>query len=157
MRSTFTLRAAVPLAVVVLFALLALIRAFSFDAVPPFLARGLQPASFPQLVALLILMLAAIAFVQDLKKPPAAPEALPRVYYASLLVMVMFAALLALNLFLLALIAVTVGTALLWGERRVLMLILLALSPLAAIVLFDMVFEVRFPRSPLMNLYYQWS
>lgn len=157
MRSTFTLRAALPLAIVVLFALLALIRAFSFDAVPPILARGMQPATFPQLVALLIVLLAVIAFVQDLRRPPAAPEALPRVYYLSLLMMVIFAALLALNLFLVALIAVTVGTALLWGERRVLMLVVLALSPLAAIALFDMVFEVRFPRSPLMNLYYQWS
>ena len=157
MRSTFTLRTAIPLAIVILCALLALIHAFSFDAVPPILARGLQPATFPQLVAVLIVILAGLALVHDLRKPPAPQEKLPRVYYLSVLLMVAFSALLALNLFLIALIAVTVGTALLWGERRPLVLIMMALAPLLAVVLFDMVFEVRFPRSPLMNLYYQWS
>ncbi|REC93837.1 tripartite tricarboxylate transporter TctB family protein [Kushneria indalinina] len=157
MRSTFTLRAAIPLAVVTLVALLAVLRAFSFDEVPAILARGMQPATFPQLVAGLVVVLAGVAFLQDLRRPPAPQTALPRIYYLTVLLMALFAALLVLNLFLVALVVVTPGAALMWGERRPLMLIIMALAPLAAIVLFDMVFEVRFPRSPLMNLYYQWS
>ena len=157
MRSTFTLRAAVPLGIVALVALMAVVRAFSFDEVPAILARGMQPATFPQLVAGLIVVLAGIAFLQDLRSPPSPQTPLPRIYYLTVMLMTLFAALLVLNLFLIALIVVTLGASLMWGERRVPVLIMMALAPLAAIMLFDMVFEVRFPRSPLMNLYYQWS
>lgn len=122
---------------------------------PAILARGLQPATFPRLVTGLILILAVIAFIHDLRnrRHRGSPAKSTVFHHAAL---VIFSALLASNLFLIALITVTVGTALLWGERRVLVLTALALAPVIAIVLFDIGLEVRFPRSPLLNLYYEW-
>lgn len=145
-----------PLLAVGLLAILAFVQTYTFKSVPAILARGLQPATFPRLVTALILILAVIAFINDLRKPPAPGTPLPKVLFATTLLLVIFSALVTLNLFLMALVAATVGTALLWGERRVLVLLALALSPLMAIVLFDIGLEVRFPRSPLLNLYYEW-
>ncbi|SPJ32519.1 tripartite tricarboxylate transporter TctB family protein [Kushneria phyllosphaerae] len=145
-----------PLLAAGLLAILAFVQTYTFKSVPAILARGLQPATFPRLVTGLILILAVIAFIHDLRRPPAPGEALPKVLFSTTLLLVIFSALLASNLFLIALITVTVGTALLWGERRVLVLTALALSPVIAIVLFDIGLEVRFPRSPLLNLYYEW-
>ncbi|RKR03497.1 tripartite tricarboxylate transporter TctB family protein [Kushneria sinocarnis] len=157
MRNAHTFRLAVPLLIAALLAVLAFMQSFGFDTVPAILAKGLQPATFPRLITGLVLVLAVMAFIHDLRHPPESPTGLPNVFYLSVLLLAIFGALVAAGLFLLALMAATLGASLLWGERRPLVLISLALAPLMAIVLFDIVLEVRFPRSPLLNLYYRWS
>ena len=72
----------------------------------------------------------------------------------TLLLMVGFVALCQVDLFLaLAVFASTL--AIYWGERRIQLLALVAVVvPVFVFILFDQVFEIRFPRGVLTNLWY---
>jgi len=123
----------------------------TFDRVPPILKRGIQPADFPQLVILLIAGLAVWLLWKD-REP--APSPLPPVVFATLGMLVVFPLLALVDLFL-ALGALGVVLSALWGERRLWALFLIAVvMPVAVFFLFDTVFEIRFPRGVLTNLWY---
>ena len=123
----------------------------TFDRVPPILKRGIQPADFPQLVIGLIAVMALYLMVRD--RTPA-PSALPSVVYVSLGLRLGFPLLATLDLFLaLAVFGLLLSS--LWGERRWWALALVGVVvPLAVFLLFDIVFEIRFPRGLLTNLWY---
>jgi hypothetical protein len=88
-------------------------------------------------------------------KRPEEHETLPRVFFATLLALAAFGALIAFGDFLLALMIGTAGLAALWGERRPLVLAGLGIvAPALVVLLFDAAFQVRFPRGPLLDLYY---
>ncbi len=123
----------------------------TFDRVPPILKRGIQPADFPQLVIGVIAMLALYLMVRD--RTPA-PSTLPSAVHLSLGLLLAFPVLATLDLFLaLAVFGLLLSS--LWGERRWWALTLVCLVvPLAVFLLFDIVFEIRFPRGLLTNLWY---
>lgn len=140
----------VPL-VIIAFCALAYYLTTTFDRVPPILKRGMQPADFPQLVILLIAVLAAWLAVSD-REP--APAPLPPVVFLTAGLLVVFPLLALIDLFL-ALGALGLALSVLWGERRLWALAIVAVAvPAAVFFLFDGVFEIRFPRGILTNLWY---
>lgn len=123
----------------------------TFDRVPPILKRGIQPADFPQLV---ILLMAGLAIWIAATERASAPSPLPRPALLSLALLPGFVLLANLDLFL-ALGVFGLCLARLWGERRRWALATVCVAvPLCVFLLFDLVFEVRFPRGLLTDLWY---
>ncbi|WP_176715473.1 tripartite tricarboxylate transporter TctB family protein [Thioclava sp. SK-1] len=153
-------RALIPLLIACSLALFAIGWSFTFKDVPPFLIRGFQPAAFPRLISGLILLLSVLAFIElkhhEFRLEDAQLEPLAPAFWRSLLMLAGFAALLGLGDLLFALMVATAGVSFIWGERRVLVLIGLGVvAPVLVFVLFDQLFEVRFPRGFLLDLYYR--
>ena len=123
----------------------------TFKTMPPILKRGIQPSDFPQLLlGLLILLTVAMVW----KDPIRTKERMQGRTWGSISLFAVFAALTAIDLFL-ALGIFAAALAAFWGERRKLMLALVGLIiPAIIFFLFDQVFEIRFPRGLLTNLWY---
>lgn len=123
----------------------------TFEQMPPILKRGIQPSDFPQLVAGLIILLSALMAWRD---PIGVTDRIERTTWATLGFMALFVAVAAIDLFL-GLGVFAAGLSALWGERRVRNLALVGVAvPFAVFLLFDFVFEIRFPRGLLTNLWY---
>ncbi|MGJ8605785.1 MAG: tripartite tricarboxylate transporter TctB family protein [Marivita sp.] len=123
----------------------------TFDRVPPILKRGMQPADFPQLMIILLAIMALWLLIRD---HAPAPEVLPAPVYISMALLVGFPVLALLDLFL-ALGVFGLLLTLFWGERRTWALVLVGVVvPTCVFLLFDQVFEIRFPRGLLTNLWY---
>jgi putative tricarboxylic transport membrane protein len=143
-------RVAVPFGIIV-FCVWAYWLSTQFDRVPPILKRGMQPEDFPQLVIGLIVILSVFLIFRDRSK---APERLNKQVQMTMGLLVGFLLIAEVDLFLaLAIFAAALTS--LWGERRIWALLLVGIvTPLAVFFLFDGVFEVRFPRGLLTNLWY---
>lgn len=145
-----------------------------FDRVPPILLRGMQPSDFPQLVLILIIFMAGLVMLRpgpaQLDDPETVrndasadgdaqtinPDSAPVSghVWASMGLLLVFVAIAQIDLFL-GLGVFAGGLSLLWGERRWWALgIVMLLAPLCVFFLFDQVFEVRFPRGLLTELWY---
>lgn len=148
----------------IIFCVLTYWQTTQFDRVPPILLRGMQPADFPQMVLLLIVCLSAVLLFQAWRSGPPTPKAddasddlsramSPNVW-KTMGLFIIFAALAPIDLFLgLGVFALCLTA--LWGERRIWALMLVGLiAPLLIFFLFDQVFEIRFPRGLLTNLWY---
>lgn len=123
----------------------------TFERMPPILKRGIQPSDFPQLVAGLII---ALTLLSIWREPVRLTARVGARTWGTLLLLALFAALMALDLFL-ALGLFAVGLSALWGERRLPVFGLVGLAvPFAIFLLFDLVFDIRFPRGVLTNLWY---
>ncbi|MCE2523530.1 MAG: tripartite tricarboxylate transporter TctB family protein [Rhodobacteraceae bacterium] len=123
----------------------------TFKKMPPILKRGMQPSDFPQLLLglLIILTLAMVMFDPIRVRAP-----IQRKTVGTLAVFCLFAALTAVD-FILALAVFATALAAFWGERRVRILALVGLIvPILIFLLFDQVFEIRFPRGVLTNIWY---
>ena len=135
-----------------------------FDRVPPILLRGMQPADFPQMVLLLIVSLCVGLLYQALRNVQQEPttdagaddftRAMSFNVWKTMGLFLVFAAIAPVDLFLgLGVFALCLTA--LWGERRFRALVLVSLiSPLFIFLLFDQVFEIRFPRGILTNIWY---
>ena len=55
--------------IIILISTILLISTFSFDIVPPILNRGIQPATFPKGLLVLIIVLTSIVYYLSIKKP----------------------------------------------------------------------------------------
>lgn len=123
-----------------------------FERVPPILKRGMQPSDFPQLVIGLIIMLSVWLLFRDNSK---APERLTKMVQMTMGLLIGFVLIAEIDLFLgLGLFAASLAA--LWGERRVWAILLVGLvAPVAVFLLFDGIFEVRFPRGLLTNFWYE--
>ncbi|MEM6383950.1 MAG: tripartite tricarboxylate transporter TctB family protein [Pseudomonadota bacterium] len=143
-------RIAVPLGLIA-FCCVAFWLTTQFDRVPPILLRGMQPEHFPQLVIVLIAVLSLAVMMLDPVVDIAAPD---KMVWISMGLFGVFGLVTQIDLFL-ALGIFAGALAFLWGERRAWALVLVALiAPTAVFFLFDQIFEVRFPRGALTNLWY---
>ncbi|MEM6713293.1 MAG: tripartite tricarboxylate transporter TctB family protein [Pseudomonadota bacterium] len=143
-------RIAVPLGLIA-FCCVAFWLTTQFDRVPPILLRGMQPEHFPQLVIVLIAVLSLAVMMLDPVVDIAAPD---KMVWISMGLFAVFGLVTQIDLFL-ALGIFAGALAFLWGERRTWALVLVALiAPTAVFFLFDQIFEVRFPRGALTNLWY---
>lgn len=140
-----------------------------FDRVPPILLRGMQPSDFPQLVLILIIFMAGLVMLRtgptqngvdevgaDDEADDSATGQAPvsRPVWGSMALLLVFVAVAQIDLFL-GLGVFAGGLSLLWGERRWWALgIVMLLAPVCVFFLFDQVFEVRFPRGLLTELWY---
>lgn len=138
-------------AVIIAFCLAAFWITTGFDRMPPILKRGIQPSDFPQLVAGLIVVLTLLMVLID---PVRVADRMPGKTWTSLLLMGAFALVAQVDFFL-ALSVFAVTLALVWGERRKSVLVLIGLVvPACVFFLFDLVFRIRFPRGLLTGLWY---
>ena len=136
---------------IILFCAIAFYLTTQFDRVPEILKRGIQPSDFPQLILLLLIGLACLLpFENTLHNRPAVSPSV----FISLSLMVVFVLLTHLDFFV-ALGCFGGMLSFSWGERRLGALLLVTLFfPTFVFFLFDLVFEVRFPRGLLTNLWY---
>lgn len=138
-------------AVIVLFCAAAIWLTTRFDRMPPILKRGIQPSDFPQLVCALVIACTAIMAIFD---PIRAEGTIGRQPLGTLVLMGVFVLLTQVDFFM-ALGVFAAALTAFWGERRIGMILLVGLVvPLAVFFLFDRVFEIRFPRGLLTNLWY---
>ena len=123
----------------------------TFKKMPPILKRGIQPSDFPQLLLITIVTLTLVMMWID---PVRVKEKLQGTVLGTLLLFAVFAGLTSIDFFL-ALAIFAAALTFYWGERRPGVLALVGLvMPVAIFFLFDQVFEIRFPRGLLTNLWY---
>ena len=136
---------------IILFCAIAFYFTTQFDRVPEILKRVIQPSNFPQLILLLLNGLACLLPFENTQhnRPAVSPSV-----FISISLMVVFVLLTHLDFFV-ALGCFGGMLSFSWGERRLGALLLVTLFfPTFVFFLFDLVFEVRFPRGLLTNLWY---
>jgi putative tricarboxylic transport membrane protein len=124
-----------------------------FDHVPMMLAQNVPPTFFPRLVLILIALLAVLLIVSGWRKPPLHQERVKPIVYVT-------GAIVALTPLLMeplgtfpTLFLITLGLPLLWGEsRRLRVLTLAVLLPIAVYAVFTLALNVRFPTGALARL-----
>ena len=140
----------IPLGIIA-FCVLAYFLSTQFDRVPPILKRGMQPSDFPQLIIGLIIILSVWLIFRDNDKTP---KRMTKVVHLTMGLLVGFLIIADIDLFLGLGLFATMLT-ILWGEKRAWAIIFVGLFvPFAVFFFFDSIFEVRFPRGLLTNLWY---
>ena len=141
--------------VIILFSLILFYFTFNFDAVPPILNRGIQPATFPKILLLLIIFLTLIVYFLSLKKPWKKQITLPKNFYYTLIIFVLFSILSKNVDFFLGLSFLSLSISYNWGERRILHLTFVTIIfPLLVFLFFETMLNLRFPGGVITNLYY---
>ena len=128
---------------------------FTFEEVPPILNRGIQPATFPKALLILIITLSLIVYVVSIKKPWIIKKNLPSTFYITLISFIIFSIIGSTLDFFLGISVLSVLVSYFWGERRVLYLFLVAIIfPLIVFIFFETILGLRFPGGIITNLYY---
>jgi uncharacterized membrane protein YidH (DUF202 family) len=76
--------------VIILISVALLITTFTFDIVPPILNRGIQPATFPKALLILIISMTLIIYYLATKNPWKVEKKLPRSFFLTLSSFVIF-------------------------------------------------------------------
>lgn len=138
-------------ALIILFCAAAFYVSTTFREMPPILKRGIQPSDFPQLLLGTIVILTILTAWLD---PIQVKERLPRAVLGTIALFGVFAVVSVVDLFL-GLGVFAGALAAYWGERRLAVIAIIGVVlPTAIFFLFDLVFEIRFPRGLLTNLWY---
>jgi len=133
-----------------------LISTFTFDIVPPILNRGIQPATFPKALLVIIISLTLVVFYLSIKKPWKIEKKLPRTFFLTLLNFILFVIVSKTLDFFLAISLLSVLVSYFWGERRILYLILVSvIFPIIVFIFFETILGLRFPPGIITNIYYQ--
>ena len=141
---------------IILVSTILLISTFSFDIVPPILNRGIQPATFPKGLLLLIICLTLIVFYLSIKKPWKIEKKLPKTFFLTLLSFILFFIVSKTLDFFLAISLLSIFVSYCWGERRLFYLILVSIIfPIIVFIFFETILGLRFPPGIITNIYYQ--
>ena len=141
---------------IILVSIILLISTFTFDIVPPILNRGIQPATFPKGLLLLIIGLTLIVFYLSIKKPWKIEKKLPKTFFLTLLSFILFVIVSKTLDFFLAISLLSVFVSYCWGERRLFYLILVSIIfPIIVFIFFETILGLRFPPGIITNIYYQ--
>jgi len=133
-----------------------LISTFSFDIVPPILNRGIQPATFPKALLVLIISLTLIVYFLSTKKPWKVEKKLPKPFYLTLISYLLFILISKTLDFFLAISVLSVFVSYYWGERRFFYLLLVSIIfPVIVFIFFETILGLRFPPGIITNIYYQ--
>jgi len=128
---------------------------FSFDAVPPILNRGMQPATFPKGLLVLIIFLTVVVYVVSLKKEWKIEKKLPRPFYVTLYNFVLFIIVVKTLDFFLAISILSLSVSYFWGEKRIFYLLLVSIIfPIIIFIFFETILGLRFPSGIITNIYY---
>ena len=76
--------------VIILISLALLITTFTFDIVPPILNRGIQPATFPKALLVLIIVMTLIIYYLATKNPWKIEKKLPVSFFLTLFSFILF-------------------------------------------------------------------
>ena len=141
--------------VIIFVSIVLLISTFSFDIVPPILNRGIQPATFPKGLLILIILLTSLVYYLSLKKPWKIEKKLPNSFFITLFNFALFILISKFLDFFLAISILSVFVSYSWGERRVLHLIMVSIIfPIIVFIFFETILGLRFPAGIITNLYY---
>ena len=141
--------------IIVITCLILLIVTFTFDIVPPILNRGIQPATFPKALLVLIICLTSIVYFLSLKFPWKKEKKLPKSFYITLYNFILFIVIAKTLDFFLAISVLSFLVSYFWGERRIIYLLLVSiLFPIIVFVLFETILGLRFPPGIITNIYY---
>ena len=131
--------------IIIFISTILLITTFSFDIVPPILNRGIQPATFPKGLLVLIIGLTLIIYYLSIKKPWKVEKKLPKTFYLTLMSFFLFVLISKTLDFFLAISVLSIFVSYYWGERRLKVLIPYIIGfPLFVIVLFNIILGVHF-------------
>ena len=142
--------------IIILISTILLISTFSFDIVPPILNRGIQPATFPKALLILIIGLTSIVYFLSKKKPWKIEKKLPKTFYLTLISFLLFILISKTLDFFLAISVLSVFVSYYWGERRFFYLLLVSIIfPIIVFIFFETILGLRFPPGIITNIYYQ--
>ena len=140
---------------IIITCLILLIVTFTFDIVPPILNRGIQPATFPKALLVLIICLTLIVYFLSLKFPWKKEKKLPQSFYITLYNFILFIVIAKTLDFFLAISVLSFLVSYFWGERRIIALLLVSiLFPIIVFVFFETILGLRFPPGIITNIYY---
>ena len=140
---------------IILISTILLIVTFTFDIVPPILNRGIQPATFPKALLILIIFLTSIIYFLSLKFPWKKEKKLPKSFYITLYNFILFIVIAKTLDFFLAISVLSFLVSYFWGERRIIYLLLVSiLFPIIVFVFFETILGLRFPPGIITNIYY---
>ncbi len=141
---------------IILVYIILLISNFTFDIITPILNRGIQPATFPKGLLLLIIGLTLIVFYLSIKKPWKIEKKLPKTFFLTLLSFILFVIVSKTLDFFLAISLLSIFVSYCWGERRIFYLILVSIIfPIIVFIFFETILGLRFPPGIITNIYYQ--
>ena len=132
-----------------------LITTFTFDIVPPILNRGIQPATFPKALLVLIISLTSFIYYLSVNKPWKLEKKLPKEFFLTLLTFVLFVFISKTLDFFLAISTLSIIVSYYWGEKRIIYLFLVGIIfPLIVFIFFEKILGLRFPPGIITNIYY---
>ena len=141
--------------IILLFSIISFFITFTFDEVPPILNRGIQPATFPKALLVLIIVLTSLIYYLSTKKPWKLEKKLPKAFFITLFNFVLFVIVSKFLDFFLAISVLSVLVSYYWGERRILYLIMVSIIfPIIVFIFFETILGLRFPPGIITNLYY---
>ena len=141
--------------VIILIYVALLITTFTFDIVPPILNRGIQPATFPKALLILIILMSLLIYYLAIKNPWKVKKKLPKSFFLTLLSFFIFVVISKTLDFFLAISAVSIFVSYYWGEKRIVYLVLVGiLFPVIVFVFFETILGLRFPPGIITNIYY---
>ena len=141
--------------VIVVVSTILLIQTFSFDIVPPILNRGIQPATFPKALLVLIISLTFVIYYLSTKNPWKIEKKLPKAFFITLFNFILFIIVSKYLDFFLAISILSIFVSFCWGERRIFYLLLVSIIfPIIVFIFFETILGLRFPAGIITNLYY---
>ena len=141
--------------VIIFISLVLLVTTFSFDVVPPILNRGIQPATFPKALLILIMAMTLIIYYLSVKNPWKVEKKLPKSFFLTLLSFFIFVVISKTLDFFLAISALSIFVSYYWGEKRIFYLILVGIIfPVLVFIFFETILGLRFPPGIITNIYY---
>ena len=141
--------------VIILTSVALLITTFTFDIVPPILNRGIQPATFPKALLVLIIVMTLLIYYSATKNPWKVQNKLPKSFFLTLLSFLIFVVISKTLDFFLAISALSVFVSYYWGEKRIIYLLLVGIIfPVIVFVFFETILGLRFPPGIITNIYY---
>ena len=136
---------------VLLFCFAAYLVTLTFKEAPQALAQNVQPATFPRLVLGVMSVLATVIIVMSFRLPDKEAKPIHLMVWPSAAVMVGFVIAFDILGILPAMMLLCFGLPLMWGERRLYLIIPYAIIfPLAIYGLFAVALGVHFEPSPLV-------
>ena len=142
--------------IIISISLILLISTFNFDIVPPILNRGIQPATFPKGLLILIIILTSLIYFLSFKKPWEIKKKLPKSFFLTIIGFILFAVISKILDFFLAISFLSIFVSYCWGERRIFYLILVSIIfPIIVFIFFETILGLRFPPGIITNFYYQ--
>jgi putative tricarboxylic transport membrane protein len=143
-------------AIIALFSVVIIYLALQLRVSPPLIVgASMQPRSFPIFLMVINLLLVVIMVWQNLRNPPAPVKMEGPTTWISIGLFALFYLLTVYADFFIAIAAVVFLLSVSWGERRLHVAGLVALTvPLTLFLVFDEVLKIRFPRGLITNWYY---
>ena len=142
--------------IIILISTILLISTFTFDIVPPILNRGIQPATFPKGLLVLIIFLTSIVYYLSIKRPWKIKKELPQPFFITLASFVLFIIISKTLDFFLAISLLSIFVSYYWGERRIFYLIIVSIVfPVIVFIFFETILGLRFPPGIITNIYYK--